>query len=380
MGIVNIDPKILNDLSAYISDIQLRVQTNISETRHNSEQLIGMISDEVRKRQVLVEELTQQYEACCRSDESDCSELRRMLTKAKLSLDVALRARRKSGTALQEYKTKSNSTEERVSSISTAGKNTLKKLQNNLDDYSAFSGLVAVSLLGATYTEPSPVSAKNTQTAHSLGSTSQSYCKAKMGNRDIMVFDHPKESAKNAVINQGSANPGKIEGTCGLCASGTIIRKAGVSASEGSMTSYATMNGLCSIGKSPERNGGTSPKQLVGILNVVAGIRAKNEYGKSLDELTSTIEKGHGVIIGVTPSIVNPKWYGLYNPNNNGGHWVVLESVVRDAYSNKVLGYVILDSNGDSPTTACQTIKASLLEDAYYADGADSIITTDIIW
>jgi hypothetical protein len=381
MGIIDIDPKILNDLSTYISDIQVRTQSNISEIARKGAQLVEMITIEVRKRQIRVEELTQQYDACCRSENSDCSEFRRMLTKARLSLEAALRAKHKTETALLEYKTKSNSTEERVSSISVAGKNTIKKLQNNLDDYSAFSGLVAASLLNAVYGgSSSSIEPGNKSTFRSLNSTRQSYCKAKTGNKDILVFDHPKESAKNAVINQGSANPGQIEGTCGLCATGTIIRKAGANASEKSMISYATTNGLCSTGKSPERNGGTSPAQLVALLQGFAGLNAKNEYGKSLEELTTAVEKGQGVVVGVNPSIFNPKWYGEYNPNDNGGHWVVLESIVRDASSNKILGYVILDSNGDSSRTACQTIKAALLEDAYYMDGADSVITTDIIW
>ena len=380
MSLVNVDPKILNDLSVYISDIQQRTLLNTSDVRQKGEQILRQIADEVTKRQHRVEELTRLYESCCRDLDADCSELRRQLIKVRQSLDISKQSQQRAIEAIAEFKVKTNSNNERLGDISVAGKNTINRLKNNLDDYSAFSGLVATSVLGATFSSQGSVGTSSNTNTCKLSNTNQSYCKAKAGNRDILVFDHPTDSAKNAVINQGTAKPAEFEGTCGLCAAGSIIRKAGISVSEGDMIAYASVNDLCTTKCKPERNGGTTSNQLVSILGALAGISTYSEIGKTLEELTLSIEKGHGVIIGVNPSKLNPAWYGSYQPNISSGHWVVLESVVRDAYTNAILGYVIFDSNGNTPSNACQIIKASQLEDAYYIDGAVSLITDDVIW
>ena len=374
MGTVDIDPKILGILSDHLSDIEIRAQDNISDTCYTSERLIRIISEEIWRRQRRVEDLKRQYEAARRNDHSDCDELRRMLEKAQRSLDVANAAKCRANAALSEYRIRSNGFAKRLGNIISAGKLTLKRLENHLDDYSAFNGLVLAPLHTGALASP------GIQISRSLDTTGQSYQKRKAWNREVFVFDHPERSAKNAVINQGSAYPDSIEGTCGLSALGSLLRKAGVTVTEKNMVSYAVAHGLCQTGKSPDQNGGTSPDQLVSLLCSAAGISAVCDCGRTLEELASAIENGHGVIIGVNPSIFNSEWYGEYNHNDSNGHWIVLESVVRDANSGEILGYVILDSNGESPRTACQAVSASLLEDAYGIDGAVSVVTTDIIW
>lgn len=374
MGTINIDPKILGHLSGHISDIETRAQANISDTCYAGERLIGTISEEAGKRRRKVEALKRQYEAACRDGHSGCDELRRMLEKAQRSLDAANVAKHRAEAALSEYRMRSRGFAERLGAIASAGKLTLKRLENHLDDYSAFYGLVLAPPHTAVLDGPgAPV-------ARSLNVTGQSYQKRKAWNRKALVFDHPERSAKNAVINQGSAYPNKIEGTCGLCAVGSLLRKAGISATEEDIVSYAAAYGLCQIGKMPSQNGGTSPRQLVSLLHSAVGINAVCDCGTTLGELAAAIENGQGVIIGVNPSVFNSAWYGEYNHNDSEGHWIVLESVVRDAASGEILGYVILDSNGASPRTACQAISAPLLEEAYGIDGAVSVVTTDIIW
>lgn len=189
----------------------------------------------------------------------------------------------------------------------------------------------------------------------------------------MLLFDDPMGEAPRRVSNQGSAYPNGPQGTCGCCACGTIINKAGGSASEYSVVSYAMDNNLCSD------SGGTSPNSWVGIL-CGAGITSQVTTGSSLEELASAVEEGKGVIIGVSACTYSPEMYGRYFPGKADGHALVIESVSRDVNTGRIVDYFVSDSNGTSPADACKRVSARILEKAFRRRGGQSVVTNEIIW
>lgn len=204
--------------------------------------------------------------------------------------------------------------------------------------------------------------------------------------RQATVFDHPFSDSNRHVFSQGSAFPadgkgGGIEGTCGLCACGTIINKAGGQATEKSVAKHALQNGLCSnrADEAPEHRGGTTIRQQAQILSD-AGLSASASSGCSLEGLSQIVETGRGVIISVTASLYKPEWYGSYSEENSGGHAIVLESPIRDVQTGQTVGYIVSDSNGSTGKEASVVVKAETLEAAFDNRGGLAVITDDIIW
>lgn len=204
--------------------------------------------------------------------------------------------------------------------------------------------------------------------------------------RQATVFDHPFSDNNRHIFSQGSAFPadgkgGGIEGTCGLCACGTIINKAGGQATEKTVAKHALQNGLCSnrADEAPEHRGGTSIRQQAQILSD-AGLQASASSGCSLEGLSQIVETGRGVIISVTASIYKPEWYGPYSEENSGGHAIVLESPIRDVQTGHIVGYVVSDSNGSTGKEATVVVKSETLETAFDNRGGLAVITDDIIW
>ena len=217
-----------------------------------------------------------------------------------------------------------------------------------------------------------------------LNQTAQTFTTGTLGDgRQVSIFDHPFSGNARSVYSQGSAFPDGPTGTCGCCASGTIINKAGGNASEYSVVSYAMKEKLCS------ENGGTSPDSWVGILKG-AGIPASNATGASLEDLAKQVESGHGVIIGVSARAYNSDWYGEYMPGPQDGHALVLESVIRDVNTGEIVSYVVTDSNGSSPSEAVVQVPRETLEKAYSVMGVRrflfgpkegmAVVTDDVIW
>lgn len=226
------------------------------------------------------------------------------------------------------------------------------------------------SLFGGTYTP--------------LKQTAQTFSMGTLGDgREVRIFDHPFSGNARSIYSQGSAFPDGPTGTCGCCASGTIINKAGGNATEHSVVSYAMSQRLCS------ENGGTSPDSWVGILKG-AGISASNATGTSLEDLAKQVESGHGVIIGVSARAYNSDWYGEYMPGAQDGHALVLESVIRDANTGDIVSYVVTDSNGGSSSEAVVQVPKETLERAYSVMGVRrflfgskegmAVVTDDVIW
>ena len=213
----------------------------------------------------------------------------------------------------------------------------------------------------------------------SLKTTGQGYQKITLNGKELNVYDHPNVNNPQRIGNQGSAFPddGKgngITGTCGLCACGTIINKAGGNANEKKMITFATQNDLCGNKASdpPDGRGGTSNLGRVEILNR-AGIPTSDRSGTKIEDLAKEVENGHGVIIAVDAGCFynEPDYLGA-------GHAIVLDSVARDAKTGNIVGYYVVDSN--NPTGVSQYIDANKLREAYEDRGQFSLVTDNIIW
>lgn len=188
-----------------------------------------------------------------------------------------------------------------------------------------------------------------------------------------VVFDHPFDDNSTRICNQGSAYPTGPQGTCGCCACGTIINKAGGNTNEHETVAYAWDNGLCS------NSGGTSPESWVGILGG-AGISSHVTTGTSLETLAHEVEQGRGVVIGVSACTYCPELYGHYFPGKADGHALVLESTIRDQATGQILEYVVSDSNGTSTRDACRRVPAKVMEKAFRRRNGQSVVTNDVIW
>lgn len=191
--------------------------------------------------------------------------------------------------------------------------------------------------------------------------------------KNVTIFDHPFDGTANIICNQGSAYPSGPQQTCGCCASGTIINKAGGNTNEHEIVAYAYDHKLCSS------EGFTSPKSWIGILEG-SGIKASNCGGSSLESLAEKVENGQGVIIGISACTYAPQMYGHYFPGKADGHAVVLESVIRDTSTGEILEFVISDSNASDVASACRRVPQKILEKAFRRHGNLAVVTDDIIW
>jgi len=193
--------------------------------------------------------------------------------------------------------------------------------------------------------------------------------------KEVDIFDHPFAPNNYRICNQGSAYGycGGPTQTCGCCSCGTIINKAGGNINEHDMVNYAYNHGLCA------GNGSTTPQCWVGMLKA-AGIDSQDVSGTSLENLADYIEKGHGVVIGVSARTYCRKMYGRYFPGRADGHAIVLESVIRDHKTGKILEYVVSDSNGDSRDNACHRVTAKVLERAFKRKHNAAVVTNEVIW
>lgn len=191
--------------------------------------------------------------------------------------------------------------------------------------------------------------------------------------REVTIFDHPFSGDKHIICNQGSAFPTGPQQTCGCCASGTIINKARGNTNEHGTVTYALNHQLCTA------EGYTNVNSWIGILDG-AGIGAHNFTGSTLKELSQKVENGQGVIIAVSACSYAPEMYGHYFPGKADGHAIVLESVIRDRKTGKIVEYVVSDSNGSSAASAMRRVKKSRLERAFRRKGKQAVVTDEVIW
>lgn len=202
----------------------------------------------------------------------------------------------------------------------------------------------------------------------------------------VTVFDHPEKSVNDAVYGQGGCvlEQKRYAGTCGICATATLLRRAGLVVDEQTVLAAAVKHHLCDntddahCAEAYRFRGGTSLADRSQIADIFA-LQLEPEVEIPLGELANKVEQGHGVIISVLAG------EGFYNPNNmycgtQGGHALVLNSVERDAATRKILAYYVIDSNGHNPATAGIRVLADVLENAYAAQGYRANVTADIIW
>ena len=204
--------------------------------------------------------------------------------------------------------------------------------------------------------------------------------------RLVTVFDHPEASINDAVYGQGNCvlDQKRYSGTCGICATATVLRRAGLPVDEQTVLAAAVKHHLCDntddadCTEAYRLRGGTSLADRSQIADIFT-LRLEQKVESTLEELANKVERGHGVIISVLAG------EGFYNPNNmysgeQGGHALVLNSVERDAATGKILAYYVIDSNGYTPDTAGLRILADVLENAYMAQGSRANVTSDVIW
>lgn len=189
-----------------------------------------------------------------------------------------------------------------------------------------------------------------------------------LNGRNCTVFDHPFEGNSGRICNQGSAYPTGPQNTCGCCSSGTIINKAGGNTNEHDIVAFAWNNGFC------DNDGFTTANTISDILTS-SGVPSSNTSGTRLENLASYVEQGRGVIIAVNARRFDPALY-----RQAGGHAIVLESVIRDAQTNEILEYVVVDSNRENSVDAVRRVDAHRLERAFNDLGNQSISTNNIIW
>jgi len=194
--------------------------------------------------------------------------------------------------------------------------------------------------------------------------------------KECTVFDHPFEGKGNQIHSQGSAEPEYGKNTCGYCASGSIINKAGGNTNERKVLDYANDNvpGF-------NREGWSNMKEWVQVLKG-AGIGSKPHTHDTMEKLAEYVEQGRGVIIGVEAGI-------LYGGNIRGGHAITLESVIRDKNTGEIVSYVIGDSNEKDQYNVCQVVPKARLEKAYNRQAGIwsqilnykcAVVTDEVIW
>lgn len=218
-----------------------------------------------------------------------------------------------------------------------------------------------------------------------LSKTNQVYTNQILDGKEVLVFDTPLESVKNAVFRQGNAYPELMRGTCGLCSIATIMRKAGFDVDEKKIIDHAVKlkedldESFCEFDKGADENGGTDFINRSNLIKSMCGLEVTAEV-TPLEEVAKMVENGHGVVIGVNASIYAPEWYGRYYPSKSAGHALVLDSVVRDKSSHQVMGYYVIDSNGQTSAQASRFVSAEQLSRAYNKHGTRANITKNIIW
>ena len=192
--------------------------------------------------------------------------------------------------------------------------------------------------------------------------------------KESTMYDDPENRTNHKILyNQGKVWDNGPTQTCGQCSCGTIINMLGLNVDEEKVVKYAIRHNLCK----PE--GYTTPENWVKILRGVGGIESKAQRRVPLNDLASEVEKGKGVIIGVSATRYNPEMYGKYKRGKRDGHALSLISVIREKKSGKILQYVVVDSNNMSPDSAVHFVYAKVLKKAYKKCRSQSVVTEQIL-
>jgi len=159
---------------------------------------------------------------------------------------------------------------------------------------------------------------------------------------------------------------------CGLVSVQDVLGQFGQSVTESDVVEHAITHGECVTDASggPANDGGTSPQSQAQILNDY-GVPAHQESGQSLEDLSSQVEQGHGVIASVNAGYLwDDKTYIGNGHDNN--HAVTVTGVARDPLTGAVQGFFINDS-GDGHSG--QFVSAATMEKAWLGTGGLAVVT-----
>lgn len=183
------------------------------------------------------------------------------------------------------------------------------------------------------------------------------------------VVSGSPEEFKELNHKQGDNEKG-FEGTCGLVSVEEVANQFGKDVSEDDVVSYAIDNNLTVTDSNDNSmNGGTTPEQQAAILNGY-GIPSQVLQLNSMDDLSTYIEQGHGVILETNAGV-------LWNDANylQGGqinHAVVATGVAHDELSGSLLGFFINDSGTNE---SGQFIPVNTMNQAWLQTGGYAVIT-----
>lgn len=184
--------------------------------------------------------------------------------------------------------------------------------------------------------------------------------RTKLVDGKILVGNVLKDS-KVAIINQGSNS--MVEGSCGLCASGSALNSLGMEMSEQEMIDLALGHDppLCQmVPGHPERSGGTSSSDRTALINSIFEARGMSHRCEEMEPTTqniaSSLDRGDRVII----SVIGSRYY--QNPNLSGNHALYVSGMITTP-SGEPTGFVVIDSNGRSPDTCTRILSSDRLRD-----------------
>jgi hypothetical protein len=166
------------------------------------------------------------------------------------------------------------------------------------------------------------------------------------------------------------ANRYGFEGTCGLVSCEGILRHFGLNLTEQDVVQHALEHRECFyVPGDATKSGGTIPEMQAQVLRDF-GIPAHVETLRSLGDLTTYLQEGRGIILGVNAGML---WN---NPNawetGQANHAVVLTGVVVSPDTGQLLGFSINDS---ATGAAGQFVDATRLYHAWGATGGECVIT-----
>ena len=171
------------------------------------------------------------------------------------------------------------------------------------------------------------------------------------------------ERARKVWHEQGD-NSFRYQGTCGLASIAGTLRMLGMDVTEREVVDYAVTNGLCEVTSDLETCGATGPAQLVQIFKHF-GVPAHAEVIGSFEQVTSAIDRGQGVLIGLNAGEL---WMEELQGNvsagqivraygdGNANHAIEVVGYERDPQTNQVVGVFVNDTG--TPAGAARLISA----------------------
>lgn len=186
--------------------------------------------------------------------------------------------------------------------------------------------------------------------------------------QDVLIVGDPEEYAD---FNHQQGERAGYLGTCGLVSCQDILLQFGRDVSETEVVDYAIEHNLCSTEGEPRKRGGTSRLDQAQILTNY-GIPAHHEVSATLADLSSYLQQGRGVIVGVNAGIL---WLDEESrEQEDANHAIVVTGVKLDSSNGAIEGFYINDSGSNEPG---KFIDANLMRAAWENIGG-SLVVTDI--